>query len=79
MRGAPQRIIVKEGVKRKMEEMENTDLERLARILLDGLKYGYLQDAVMAVGILSRYVEELVKEQEILQETERRIRGVKNG
>jgi len=56
-----------------MPEMEYPELEELTRDLLDGLKYGYLPKAVTALGILSRYVGGLIKEQEIWRRTEIKI------
>lgn len=56
-----------------MPEIEYPELEEITRDLLDGLKYGYLPKAVTALGILSRYVDGLVKEQGIWRKTEIKI------
>ena len=56
-----------------MPEMEYPELEEITRDLLDGLKYGYLQKAETALGVLSRYVDGLVKEHRLWRKTEIKI------
>ncbi|MCK4527893.1 hypothetical protein KAW18_11020 [candidate division WOR-3 bacterium] len=56
-----------------MSEMEYPELECIIDDLRDSLKYGCLSEAVTALGILSRYVDGLVKEQGIWRETEIKI------
>lgn len=56
-----------------MSEMEYQELEDITEDFKRGLKYGRLSEAVTALGILTVYIDGLVKEEERWQRTVKKI------
>lgn len=57
----------------KMPEIDYQELEDITEDLKKGLEYGRLSEAVAALGLLTRYVDGLVEEQNRWKRTERKI------